>query len=102
MNDVITLNPLLLSLLAGAIIPLLVGLATKLSASDGVKAILAIALSALSGAAIAVNNAGGSFHWKEVATAAAITFISGVASYKGVWKPVTDINSKALPEKGLG
>jgi hypothetical protein len=77
----------LISLLAGVLIPLLVGLLTKLEAPSGVKAVMNAALSALSGALATIAPDGSGFSWKPFLVFWATTWVVSIATYAGLWKP---------------
>lgn len=75
----------LLTLLTGVIVPLLVGLLTKLNASSAVKAVLNLGLTA-AGTLLAVANET-DFEWKVFVTSWAIAWTVSVATYYGFYKP---------------
>lgn len=75
----------LLALLAGVLVPLLVGVLTKISAPSGLKAILNAALSAL-GAALA-QIVPGHFVFKAFLIVWATTWVVSVATHYGLYKP---------------
>ena len=75
----------LFAILSGVVIPLLVGLITKLQASSGIKAILNFGLSAIT-AAVALESEA-NFNWKTFAVNFALTWVVSIATYYGLWKP---------------
>lgn len=92
----------LLALLTGVIVPLLVGLLTKLNASPGVKAFVNLGLTAL-GAALATSNQIG-FSWKPFAVNFGVAWAVSVGSYYGFYKPTGTAERVAniAPEVGIG
>jgi len=98
----ITLNPLLLTLLIGAIIPLVVALITKATLDNRWKAIITMVLAAISGTLVTINDQGGTFEWKQAVVATAATAITSIATYLGFWAPAVDPNTKLAPQFGLG
>lgn len=92
----------LFALLGGVIVPLLVGLLTKLNASSGVKATLNLGLTALAAALATVNET--DFAWRVFLVNWFVSWAVSVASYYGFYKPTT-IAAKvqgAAPEVGIG
>ena len=100
-DTLITLDPLLMTFVAGALIPVITALTTKINATDTFRVLISLFLSTLSGALIQVNNSGGTFYLKQTLVAASVTFATAVVSYQGWWKPVVSVNQKALPNVGL-
>lgn len=92
----------LLVLLTGTIVPLLVGLITKLDASAGIKAILNLGLTAL-GAALATSNQIG-FAWKPFVVNFGVAWAISVGTYYGFYKPTGTAETVAniAPEVGIG
>lgn len=82
--DVTTLN-----MLAGVVIPLLVGLVTKISASSAVKAMTNAVLSAIGGGIAIALEAHGAVNLKTWIMSIGVTFITSAATYYGFWKPTT-------------
>lgn len=94
----------LLAVVAGTILPILVGIVTKEVASGAVKATILALLSAVTGLVNGAINADGVFT-KEAVIAAAVTWVTAVATYYGFLKPTEvspKVNHKAWPERGLG
>lgn len=82
----------LISILVGGILPLVTGLVTKATWSGGVRAVVLLALSGVTGVLtdfLGALNGGTSFDWATALTAAFLTFLSGVGTYFGLWKPTT-------------
>jgi hypothetical protein len=101
MNNV-TLDPTLVALIAGTVLPLLVAFVTKAGASSGLKAGVTIVASALIGTLNGIVNNGGTFDWKVALTSTLITIVTGFTTYNGLWKPVAGVNQKFAPNFGLG
>lgn len=77
----------LIALVSGVLVPLLVGLLTKLDAPSGVKAVANAALSALAGALATIAPDGSDFAWRPFVVSWATTWVVSVATYYGAWKP---------------
>lgn len=92
----------LLALLTGVIVPLLVGLLTKLNASSSVKAFVNLGLTALGSALATVNDA--AFDWKVFAINFGVAWAVSVGSYYGFYKPTGTADKVAAiaPEVGVG
>jgi hypothetical protein len=87
----ITLDPVLVSVIAGTIIPLATGIITKLKSASGVKATVALVLSAIVGVVNElVVQSGGTFDVRQAVLLAGTTFVANVAAYNGMWKPIGD------------
>lgn len=78
-----------ISLLCGVVIPLLVGVLSKVNASSGLKAVLNALLSALAGALATFTQTGLSngVDWKTLIISILSVWIVSVATYYGVYKP---------------
>lgn len=87
-----------LSAIVGVLIPILVALVTKHSTSPAVKSILLLLLSGVSGFLTEMIN-DASFNWQQALFGAVLTFVVGVASFFGLWKP-TGVDAK-LKETGI-
>lgn len=74
------------SLLIGVFIPILVGLVTKRVTSPAVKSLLLLALSAVSGFLTEYVNSA-NFVWQQALLTTVVTFVIGVATYYGLWRP---------------
>lgn len=101
----ITLAAWLVALLGGTVVPILTGLATKLSATPGTKAVVGLLLSTAVTLVAAVVNARGVFVAEELAVLFATTFTAHVTTYYGLWKPVgggAAPGAKATAGAGLG
>lgn len=101
----ITLDPLVVAAIGGALIPLITGLITKYQSATGVKAITALVLAVAVGALTAVTE-DGSFTLDEVAEAALLAFGTNVTTYLGIWKPIGNTDAvpgqMLWPDRGLG
>lgn len=84
----IDLAPWTVSLIAGTVIPLVVGLITKLRASAGLKAVVALLLDVVVTVANLLVTRNGHIEVAEFVTFLAVTFLIHVGSYLGLWKPV--------------
>ena len=92
----------LLTLLAGVVVPLLVGLLTKLNASSSVKSVLNLGLTA-AGALLAVANET-DFDWKVFVVNWALAWTISIATYYGFYKPsgVSGTVQEKTAEFGIG
>lgn len=77
----------LFALVAGVIIPLLVGLLTKLNAPSGVKAVLNFGLSAAAGLLATTTEI--DFEWQPFLINWGFTWAISIATYYGLWRPTT-------------
>lgn len=81
---------LLLTLFLGAVLPLIVGLVTKLSTNPGVRAVILLGLSALAGLGTEMLNALDNdtvYHLESGIVNWVITFALAVLTHFGLWKP---------------
>jgi uncharacterized membrane protein len=82
--------PSILQLVIATLLPLLVGLVTKMSDSSAYKAILLLVLAAVSSVLniwlTAIHN-NTDVNWKNVLINVALTFVVAVATHFGLWKP---------------
>lgn len=92
----------LYALLVGVIIPLLVGLLSKLNASTGVKASLNLGLTALGTALVTFNQI--AWDWKAFAINFGVAWAVSVATYYGFYKPTGTAQkvAEATPTFGVG
>ncbi|NUT90846.1 MAG: hypothetical protein HOY78_02335 [Saccharothrix sp.] len=82
--------PQLLSFLIGTILPLLTGLVTRWNASPGVRAVVLLALSAVTSLLteyLAALNSGTLFDVGAALLGVLATFLVGVGSHFGFWRP---------------
>lgn len=92
----------LLALLIGVIVPLLVGLLTKLNAAPAVKSVLNLGLTALGAALVTSNQIG--FTWKPFLVNFAVAWAVGIGTYYGFYKPtgVAGTVANVAPNTGIG
>ena len=83
------------SILIGTVIPILVALVTRSTARPGVKAVVNLALSALSGFGTEYINST-NFVWQQALLTTVVTFVVSVATYYGLWKP-TNVAGRNSP-----
>jgi hypothetical protein len=83
----------MLALLVAVVLPILVGLVTRVTTHPGVQAVLLLALSAIAGtltlALQAHQTNDVNFSWRAAALNSLVTFVIAVASHFGLWKPTT-------------
>lgn len=97
-----TLDAVLVTAIVGTVLPLAVALATKLNAAPGLKAVLLLALSIANGLITTATQLDGTaVISREALLLALMSFITGVATHFGLFKPV-QAQAKLLPDKGLG
>lgn len=77
----------LYALLTGVIVPILVGILTKLDASSGLKAIFNFGLTALGTGLVTYNQT--NWSWKAFAINFGFGWVVSVATYYGFYKPTT-------------
>lgn len=93
-----------LTVLSGALIPLLVGLVSKRVTSRGVKAVLNALLSAIAGGlALAIAAEGNVDNVRSWVLSIGTTWVISVATYYGFWKPtgVTPAIQDSTSEFGI-
>lgn len=102
MEPVLYSDLTLLALLTGVIVPLLVGLITKLNASSAVKSVLNLGLTAL-GAALATSQEIG-FSWKPFLVNWGLAWAISIGTYYGFYKPTgaSDAVANIAPNVGVG
>lgn len=102
----ITLDPFIVALIGGTLIPIVTGLVTKLEASSGVKAGVALVLSAVVGVLGSIVSSNGTFDWKIAVLAAGAAFATNVTTYLGVHKAIgstgAPLGATATAGFGLG
>ncbi len=100
---VVTLDLATWALIGGTLVPLIVGLVTKLRASSAVKGLANLVLSAVAGV-IAAAIAGGGILTKQSVVAGFLSLVGSVGAYYGVLKPtgVTGAIQVATADIGLG
>lgn len=80
-------------------LPLVIGLLVKSTASEKVKATTMLVITGISSLAYQVDQGGGVLT-KEMAGAWLMSIVISIASYYGVWKPLGAGN--IAPDKGIG
>lgn len=75
------------AVLWGALLPLLVGLATKYTTDAGLKAVLLLALNLLASVMEQFFASPDGFDWGGTLINAFAAFVIGVATHYGLWKP---------------
>lgn len=75
----------LIATLAGVLVPLVVGLLTKLSAPAGLKAFMNAGLSGAAG--LMATIVPGAFVWRQFLVKWATVWVVSIATYAGLWKP---------------
>lgn len=84
----ITLAPQTVQIILGVLLPLLVGIVTKLNASKAVKSFVLLILSLIGGTlSQAIASDGSAFFSQETLISVATTWVVAIASYYGLWKP---------------
>lgn len=104
MDSVITLDPFIVAVIGGTLVPILTALVTKLQAASGVKAIVALLLSVIVGVAGTVTTSD-TFEWKVAFLAAGSAFAMNVVTYLGVHTAIGSgnvIGAQATADFGLG
>lgn len=103
LSDSIKIDDLTLNFLIGAVVPLLVGLVTKLRASSGLKAVINFGFSAVTGVLTSMLG-GGTLTAKEIITKIFVTWISAIVAYEGLQKPtgVAGTVASIAPSLGIG
>lgn len=89
-----------LTLLSGLVIPLVVGLVTKLEASTGTKSVVTVVLAALAGAA-QVLVAGGGVVSGDYVIQTVITLGLALGSFYGIYSPAKT-DARLAPGFGIG
>lgn len=88
MNTTVLIDPTILQITLGVILPMVVALVTRRFTDGSVKAITLLGLSTLSGVLTQVAADGGSFAFWPTVLAAMETFAMGVLAHYGLWKPI--------------
>jgi hypothetical protein len=101
MATTITLSVAVVTIIGGFITPLLTAALTKYGAPAGLKAVLALFLTALLAVCAYVVEHQGTFKVEDLLVAFFLAIGSHVSSYQLLYKPL-NVGSKILPTKGLG
>lgn len=97
-----TLSAVLVTVVVGTILPLLVGLVTKLEASSRLKGALLVVLNVVQGVVIAATAADGSATFTvDTLVLFGVGVLVSLLSYYGVYKP-NEVPAKLAPNFGLG
>lgn len=78
---------MLLWLAVTVVMPIAVGLVTKISTPPGIRSILLVGLSIANGLLSEALAAGDGYDWRKAVTQAVVAFVLAVAAHVGVWKP---------------
>ena len=88
------LSPFIVSSIMGVVIPLLVGLLTKLTTPSKWKAILMLGLDAVAGlVTVSLVDGGGAVFSQSAVVAGILAFFASATSYGRFWKPLTVTSS---------
>jgi hypothetical protein len=86
----------------GLLIPILTALVTKHVASQGLKSVVTLVLSAVTAAVAVLVSADGGFAWQAFVNAFINAFVPAIAIYYGLWKPTGVAGSVAAATKTFG
>jgi hypothetical protein len=86
-DTVLKLDPRLLQIASGVVIPLVVGFITKLHAAKGLKSVLNFLLSAIAGGLSVALASDGNVLLSTWAFGIIQTFVTSIVAYYGLWKP---------------
>lgn len=104
-NQVLQLDVGTLTLLSGAVVPLLTNLVTKSNASSKVKGLVMLLLSAVAGGLVVATQSGGEVVLDEWIKGMALSFASAYLSYKALWDRfgITEfLYNTSVGDKGIG
>ena len=105
MESTLTIDPFAVSVLIGTVMPILVGLVTKLNSSRALKSITLLFLSAAQGAIVNATMADGAAVLSlDTVLVAGLGWVTAVASYYGLLSPTgvsTKVNDKTA-NLGIG
>lgn len=93
-----------ISALVGTILPILVAVVTRAAASPGAKAVVLLALSAVSSFLsewLTALNGGDAFDASQAGFGVLLTFVAAVAAHFGLWKPASVTGSEGRAS-GIG
>jgi hypothetical protein len=90
-------------MIGGVLVPILVGLVTKLRASPAFKSVANAVLSAVAGA-VGAASAAGDWSWETFGLAWGSAWAVSIASHYGLWKPTgaTSAVQGATADVGIG
>jgi hypothetical protein len=92
----------LLSVLIGTVLPIIVAIVTNRVAAGSVKALVLLALAAVTSFLtewLAAVNAGDPFDFSQAAFGVLVTFLVAVATHFGLWKPIHVTGSDGAASK---
>lgn len=90
------------AIIMGTVVPVVVGIITKLAAPSWLKGFINLVLSAVAGLIATATQADGSaLFTQSTLVNAAVAFVTATAMYYSIWKPL-HVNEHTAPEKGLG
>jgi len=102
MEQIMELNPLLVTLITSLFIPIVVGIVVKANASTAIKNVVMIVTTGVVTLINAnVTDTGSAVLSTETLTYWAISIVATIAAYLGLYKPV-EANDKLLPNFGVG
>ncbi len=90
----ITFDQYWLTVVISVFLPMVVALVTKQVASSGVKAIVLLALTVVTGALTQIQADGGTFDWKTTVTQTVVAFVIAVGVHYGLLKPIAITGSE--------
>ena len=97
-----TISSLIVTILIGSVLPLVVGLITKLDAPSKLKGGILLVLNLVQGAIIAgTTSTGDAVFTADSIALFAVGVTTSLAIYYGVYKPA-DVSSKLAPTFGIG
>ena len=100
-NAEVTVDPTVLQLVVGALLPMLVALVAKQNAHAAVKAILLLFLSVLGGWLTELQAQGGSFVLGPTVVSILVVFATAVLSHFGLLKPINLSGSQSVIAKNI-
>lgn len=108
MDDIFTvvekLDAATVSSLIAIFIPALTALVTKWDVPSWVRTVVALLLSAITGAASTLVAGNGDFDWQAFALSVLMAFVTNIAMYVGVYKPqgIAKAIAASTPKFGVG
>jgi hypothetical protein len=95
----VTVDQYWLTMIIAIFLPMLVGLVTKQVASENVKAVLLLLLSAVAGTVVSWQNNNGTFDVKDAIVTTVLTFVIAVGSHFGLLKPLSITGSQGAIQR---
>lgn len=104
MEKVLEVDVTVITFIMGSIIPLVVGMLTKLKASSAVKAVVNVGLSVVTGVCSVLIAHDGKLTWQTLVSGVFTTLFSSGFTYSHVWKPtgVVEKVQQIAPDSGVG